>query len=249
MAKRSVGTELGRLSLVAAEERFLEPAIALAIDVARRATPTGERTVLSGKRVYWKGSALFGKARVRYACKRALLLQPLPRVREFANLRWLRRHLFQAPRPIAAGVFWRGGLPVHQFLATEEVPDAVDLGRFFDTHPAARDDRPAAELRAAVLDELACEVARMHSLGFLHHDLFLRNVLVVAARPHSRVWFVDAWAGGPRPNLRAAAYDIDCFLRDARSHTTSAEAELFVAAYRAELAALAVPARARHGDA
>lgn len=237
MAKRSVGTELGRLALVAAEERFLEPAIALAIDVARRAAPTGELSLLAGQRVYWKGSALFGKASVRYACKRALLFQPLPRVREFANLRWLRRHLFQAPRPIAAGVIWRGGLPVHQFLATEAVTDAVDLGRFFEAHPSAH------PVRALVLDELACEVARMHSLGFLHHDLFLRNVLVVAARPHSRVWFVDAWAGGPAPNLRRASYDVECFLRDARAHTTSAEIERFVAAYRAELAALAVPER------
>lgn len=229
-------TQLGRLSILAAEERFLEPARQFALESARREVPTGEMRALADRRVYWKGSALFGKAAVRYACKRALLFQPLPRMREFANLRWLRRHLFQAPRPIAAGVLWRGGLPVHQFLATEEVPHAIDLGRFLDA-------RPAQDLRTGVLDEIAREVARMHSLGFVHHDLFLRNLLVVATAPHSRVWFVDAWAGGPRPNLRRPAYDLACLTRDAASRCTEDELRRLRSVYEEETRALALPAR------
>lgn len=113
---------------------------------------------------------------------------------------------------------------------TEEVSGVETLEKFLG-------DRSCdAGLRAAVLDELACEVARFHALRFVHHDLYPRNILVARNAPHSRVYFIDAWAGGPTPQLRGAAYDLACLMLDAPRTLTAREVERFFELYCAERA-------------
>jgi tRNA A-37 threonylcarbamoyl transferase component Bud32 len=156
----------------------------------------------------------------------------LPCVREHENLRWLRARLFQAPEPLAAGACWRGGMPTFQFLLTRAVPDARTLDAFLAASAAAE--------RALVLDELAREVARMHALGFIHHDLFPRNILVTDAGP-SRVWFLDCWAGGPGHLARGPAYDLACLTLGAEPFAAD-EVERLFAAYLDERRAQDRPA-------
>jgi len=188
-----------------------------AIPIALEAWARGPRHAafveLAGARAYLKLTALSGKTRWRYALKRQLLRAPLPRLREFANLRWLREHGFRAPEPLVAAALWRRGLPRFQLLFTREVAGARTLAQFLVEERGAR--------RAAVLDDLAREVARMHALGFVHHDLFPRNLLVTAGE--DRVWFLDCWAGGPPPQARGPAYDLACLTRSGAPDALLAE--------------------------
>jgi hypothetical protein len=227
LAAHSQRTSLGQLWLTGERADECAHAAELAIERAARREPVGEFVSVLGARAYFKGEPLRGSARVRWSLKHALFFRPFPRVKELRNLAWLRARLFLAPRPICAGVIRRAGAPWFQFLLTEEVSGAETLGHFL------ADAQCDSDLRASVLDELADEVARMHSLRFVHHDLFVRNVLVVRDAPHSRVYFVDAWAGGPAPQLRGAAYDLACLTSDLPARDVDA----FVDRYCAERAA------------
>jgi tRNA A-37 threonylcarbamoyl transferase component Bud32 len=158
-------------------------------------------------------------------------------MREHDNLLWLARHSFQVPVPLAAGVFVRGGLPLRQFLITQDVPESVTL------ESCLRNGRRPD--RADVLDEPARETARMHALGFVHHDLYARNVLVLPESHARRVAFVDAWAGGPAPQLRSDAYDLACFFLRADRDLTAAEVQRFVELYATERQARGRPIDAR----
>ncbi len=182
-----------------------------------------ERIEVGGLRAWFKRSILRGSSRWRWALRR------VPRMREHDNLRWLADRSFQVPTPLAAGALVRGGLPLRQFLITQDVPDATTLESFVRTGP--RTDR------ANVLDELAKETARMHALGFVHHDLYPRNVLVLPAHHSRRVAFVDAWAGGPPPQLRSSAYDLACLFLRADRELTGAEVKRFLDVYATERSA------------
>jgi tRNA A-37 threonylcarbamoyl transferase component Bud32 len=158
----------------------------------------------------------------------------LPRVREYYNLCWLVERLFQTPLPLAAGALVTRGLPAYQFLLTQEVPDAETLEAFLQHRDRAD--------RITVLDEIARETARMHALGFIHHDLYPRNLLVAhhenERRENARrVFFLDAWAGGPAPQARGPAYDLGCFLLRADETLEHQEVERFLDLYAAERAA------------
>ena len=152
-------------------------------------------------RAYVKASGLSGSSARRHGLRRIFLRIQPPRLREYQNLNWLHARLFQVPRTIAAGVLWRVGLPRHQALVTEWLPEHPTLDDFW----RFTDD----EQRGAVFDELAREVARMHALRFLHRDLFARNLLVGPDTGRRRVVFLDTWAGGPDPSFRGPAYDLD----------------------------------------
>jgi aminoglycoside/choline kinase family phosphotransferase len=115
---------------------------------------------------------------------------------------------------------------VRQFLLTVDVPGAITLEAFL------RGERVTD--RDEVLDELARETARMHALGFVHHDLYPRNVLVLPRTDTARVAFLDAWAGGPPPQLRPAAYDLACLLLHADRELERGEIERFVSTYARE---------------
>lgn len=199
MAKLEFATRRGRLVVYGWRDDVMRAAAELAIADRDGGGGGLERRAFAGFDAWFKRSDLAGKSRLRWAAKRAFGAK-LPRVAEYYNLSWLTERLFETPLPLAAGEFLEGGLPVRQFLVTQHVPDAPELGAFLADR--GRDGR------AAVLDELAREVARMHALGFVHHDLYTRNILVRPAEAPRRLVFLDAWAGGPPPQWRGAAYDL-----------------------------------------
>lgn len=151
-----------------------------------------------------KGSALVGKAALRHGLRFRVGLG-LPRLREARNLAWLERHLFQAPKPLVAVALFRRGFPAGQWLVTEAQQDAQPLLDAWD--------QLDEKIQALALEELACEVARMHALGFTHRDLFLRNLMWCTERDR-KLLFLDCWRGGPGLDLRGAAWDVGCLLSD-----------------------------------
>jgi tRNA A-37 threonylcarbamoyl transferase component Bud32 len=163
---------------------------------------------LGGRRAWLKASRLSGKAAWRYGLRHALARRAPPRMREYANLAWMRERLFRAPEPFAAGFVARGARLRFQFLIEAFLEDVVPLDDALD--------RAEARERSALLDELAREVARLHALRFVHRDLYLRNLLV--RPPHRgegdarRLAFVDVWRGGPHEWMRDEAYDLGCLM-------------------------------------
>ena len=218
-------TELGLLC-VQGEPDCLEPAAALVLEAARAGRGLAEFSALGGHAVYGKGGFLRGKARLRHALRGAFLRRPLPRLREATNLAWLRRHGFGAPRPLAAGSLRRGGLPRYQFLFNGEIPGAPTLRELFEGDAAP-------EVRLAVLRALGREAARLHGLGFVHCDLFPRNLLVTGLGGEPRIHFLDAWRGGPPPQLRTAAYDLACLMVHGAALFAPAEERALFAAWLA----------------
>ena len=185
----------------------LLPRMRAASQVRGATRSSGEFTTLAGQRVYLKSGPLRGKARLRHGL-RARVGLGIPRVREYDNLEWLREHGFGAAEPLAAGVFRRGGFPYFQFLATRAVEESRTL----------RDHLPActpAE-RVSLATHLGCEVARLHDTGFVHRDLFPRNLLITVENGAPLIAFIDAWRGGPRRALprfaRGADYDLACLM-------------------------------------
>jgi hypothetical protein len=158
---------------------------------------------------FLKGSRLRGKAALRHALRSLTGIAAIPRLQEYDNLCWLRRHDFAAPRPLAAGVRFAGGLPRYQFLITEYLADCPTLLAWL---PGA-----SADQRARLVENLAREVARLHALGFVHRDLFLRNLLVRAGPGDPCPIFIDAWRGGPRPGWRGPLHDLACLFLDVPS--------------------------------
>lgn len=168
-----------------------------------------------------KRSALRGSAARRHAV-RGLFGLKAPRLAEFQNLAWLRTRLFHAPRPLFAGVVTKFGLPGVQFLATEFLPESKTLGEFL----------AEAAPRGAVLATLAREVARLHSLGFVHRDLYPRNLLVRG----TSIAFLDAWRGGAGIHSRGPTYDLACLMLYGADWLTQSEQERFFSDYLRERA-------------
>jgi len=118
---------------------------------------------------------------------------------EFANLARMRKLGIQAVRPIA----WGERRILHCvrscFLITEAVPDAVSLATFVQTFSRLPLLRSRLRVRRELLRSLAREIRRMHEAGFVHHDLFWRNVLVrpVIGPPQAdfEFYFLDASLG------------------------------------------------------
>lgn len=190
-----------------------------------------ERVELLGEDVVLKSSAMHGKSAIRWGIKHTLLRARLPRVNEYYNLSWLTERLFSTPLPVAAGALVHLGVPRWQFLVTRFVKDAVTLHDWFAGSPSGAE-------RAAVLNEIAREVARMHALRFVHRDLWTRNLLVVPPGGLSRVVFLDAWAGGAGFGWRGRSHDLRCFERDMHGLWSDAEARAWRANYTSEFAAV-----------
>jgi tRNA A-37 threonylcarbamoyl transferase component Bud32 len=228
--KLELRTARGRLRVAGERADFVQAAADLVLRDGDSGLEANERVDLLGMRAWFKRSRLFGRARVRWAILRAFGAR-LPRVREQENLTWLAEHGFQVPEPLAAGWIARHGAPCLQFLLTRDVPDTITFEELLRARESAD--------RAALLDELAREAARMHALGFVHHDLYPRNLLVRPREHARRIVFLDAWAGGPAPQRRTAAYDLACLFVRADRELDPAEVERFMDAYAG--------ARATHG--
>jgi tRNA A-37 threonylcarbamoyl transferase component Bud32 len=220
-------TRAGRL-VHRGEADALEALLPELEQAAREGAKASGFRILGGERVFLKHGPLRGKHALRHALRRAVGLVELPRLQEFANLSWLRERGFGAPRPILAGAFLRRGIPCHQFLCTAGVAGAEPMASVL----RGRDP----ELRARVLCALARDLARLHAAGFVHRDLFARNLLVEhpgpAGRP--RIVFLDAWRSSPGRGLRGPAHDLGCFFLEAGTWLESREQALFLDTYRRE---------------
>ncbi len=172
---------------------------------------------------YWKGGPLRAKTALRYQVKQRLFAQAHPRLSEFRNLTWLRERLFAAPRPLAVAEWRKSGLVRHQWLYTECMQGRTPLS---EAWPAME---PAQRKRCAL--QLADEVARMHSLHFVHHDLFPRNIMVSGVDEMQPIAFLDAWAGGPGFCLRGPEYDIACLALSWPDEWEPEEQALFLQRY------------------
>jgi hypothetical protein len=135
---------------------------------------------------------------------RGTLWGTAPEVLEFKNLAFLREKQVPAVRPVAAAAETRRGLLAAHALLTEYVPGAIDLERRLATPGDPVRDDPRVRRRTAEL--LGRHLHRMHQEGFVHRDLFARNVLVVVDEGDPSVVFCDCRRGGP-PTMRAKALD------------------------------------------
>lgn len=190
---------------------------------AAAAQIVGERAAIDGDELYVKGTPFPRRSRLRHALRRRVLRRTLPRLAEYANLCWLRANGFHAPEPVVAGAFWRAGLPRYQFLATRWVSPALPLRGALAGATSAQ--------RGAITSELARELARLHAAGFVHRDLYPRNLLVETRGPHYAIVFLDAWRGGERLQLRGAAWDLACLFLEGTALWTFDEQALLLDEY------------------
>lgn len=234
MAHQRLRTTLGVHDVYGWSRETMASASELALAAARERSVVGGFVELLGQRAYFKASPLRGAPRARHALRELALRGRIPRVQEYFNLCWLSERLFQTPLPLAAGVLRRAGLPTYQWLLTREVPKARTLREELESE---RD----GGARLALLAELAREVARMHALRFVHRDLFPRNLLVGPRALPRRIFFLDAWRGGCRLQLRGPAYDLACLYLRASELMTREEERAFLALYTSARAALGRP--------
>lgn len=115
---------------------------------------------------------------------------------EFRNLAQMRSLGIQAVRPVAWGERRSLHFLTSCFLITEAVPDAASLAAFVQTFGARGHVADNPHTRHELLRSLARDIRRMHDAGFVHQDLFWRNVLI---RPQSsgrfEFYFLDASVG------------------------------------------------------
>lgn len=115
---------------------------------------------------------------------------------EFRILRLMRRLGIQAVRPIAYGERRVGHFVRSCFLITEAVPDAMPLSTFIKKFSDRRETPHAVRARRAILNALARQVRHMHEAGFIHRDLFWRNVLIRCLPDDQfEFYFIDASVG------------------------------------------------------
>ncbi|HRW52930.1 MAG TPA: lipopolysaccharide kinase InaA family protein, partial [Phycisphaerae bacterium] len=115
---------------------------------------------------------------------------------EYHALRLMRRLGIQAVRPVAFGERRILFFVRSCFLITESVPDAMPLSAFIQKFGAHRGTPRSIEIRREILVSLARQVRHMHDAGFVHRDLFWRNVLI-RCLPGDRFefYFLDASVG------------------------------------------------------
>ncbi len=115
---------------------------------------------------------------------------------EFRALKMMRQLGIQAVRPIAYGERRVAHFVRSCFLITETVPDAMPLSSFIQTFSNHPNHEEARRARWEILTSLARQVRHMHEAGFVHRDLFWRNVLI-RVLPDNRFefYFLDASVG------------------------------------------------------
>lgn len=159
------------------------------------------RLSLGTDEFYVKASPLKPSAARRHAWRSRLFSIAPPRLAERENLAFLNRVGIPAARPFLAGVFWDRGRPVYQALATLWIPDSTSLAERLESGAFS-----ASEAR-----DLGLLASRLHAHGFVHRDLFARNLILCPERG----WTVlDAWRGGTRRGWRGPAWDLACLLAE-----------------------------------
>jgi tRNA A-37 threonylcarbamoyl transferase component Bud32 len=114
----------------------------------------------------------------------------------FLKMSRARSEYIQGVRPIAYGERRMFHFLKSCFLITEAVPDAMPLSSFIMTFGSHRASARAVRYRREILLTLARQVRHMHEAGFVHRDLFWRNVLI-RPMPGDRFefYFLDASVG------------------------------------------------------
>jgi tRNA A-37 threonylcarbamoyl transferase component Bud32 len=115
---------------------------------------------------------------------------------EYRALAAMRSLGIQAVRPVAYGERRVLHFVRSCFLITEAVPGAMSLTAFIKTFCEHPDARRVRQARLDILTALARQVRHMHEAGFVHRDLFWRNVLIRPV-PDERFefYFIDASVG------------------------------------------------------
>lgn len=115
---------------------------------------------------------------------------------EFRALSAMRRLGIQAVRPIAFGERRTLHFVRSCFLITEAVPDAMSLVTFIKTFADHVMTSQSRKAKVEILTSLARQIRHMHEMGFVHRDLFWRNVLI-RPLPDDRFefYFLDASVG------------------------------------------------------
>lgn len=96
---------------------------------------------------------------------------------------------FRVPVAVAAGEKRRLGLLQNAFLLTRGI-DGASLPSFLDELSLCP-GRAAVIKKRRLVKELAIEIRRLHSLGFVHGDLVPTNILVHAKGEQICVYFID----------------------------------------------------------
>ena len=127
---------------------------------------------------------------------RGTFLKPSRARSEFRALASMRQLGINAVRPIAFGERRILRFVRSCFLITESVPDAMSLVAFIKTFGEHSASPHARRARMEILTSLARQVRHMHEMGFVHRDLFWRNVLI-RPTPGDRFefYFLDASVG------------------------------------------------------
>lgn len=115
---------------------------------------------------------------------------------EYRVLGLMRKLGIQAVRPMACGERRIGHFVRSCFLITEGVPDCMSLSAFIKNFSGHRTSPHAVRLRREILAALARQIRHMHHAGFVHRDLFWRNVLIRSLpRDRFEFYFIDASVG------------------------------------------------------
>jgi tRNA A-37 threonylcarbamoyl transferase component Bud32 len=135
------------------------------------------------------------RQRLRGAFRGTFFMQSRARS-EYRALALMRQLGIQAVRPIAFGERRVGHFLKSCFLITEAVPNAMSLSAFIKRFSKHGDSPRATRGRREILTGLARQVRHMHGAGFVHRDLFWRNVLI-RSLPDDRFefYFLDASVG------------------------------------------------------
>jgi hypothetical protein len=113
---------------------------------------------------------------------------------ERRNLSFFQRLRIPVPSVVAVGSERHHARFVRGALVTEEVPQAETLRMRLFGKTGPTPTSPPSQL----LEKLASYVRRMHSLGFVHRDLKLRNILV-RQQAGDEVYFLDCPIGRVLP--------------------------------------------------
>lgn len=195
----------------------------------------GEFRELGNLSVYSKGGPLGDSGSRRHGRALRFLHREPPRRREFTNLAWLRRQGFEAAEPLLSAYARRGSRLIAQLLVTARVERAGGL------RPLLEDGR-RDPLREPVLERLATTTGTLHARGFLHGDLYPRNLLhsggvnAGEAGRGVRIVLLDAWRGGvhKKPNVLAhAGRDLGCFFLHGAEWLDALEQQRFYKRYLA----------------
>lgn len=118
------------------------------------------------------------------------------------------------------------GSTTHQYLLTEDLPDAVPLSEFLQTEFDRLSGSQREAWLANITSRLAGHIRKLHDCGFEHQQLSAETVLVARTASECRAWFrgLDAvrfgtWASPRQKALQLGRLAAGLLLHDSIRHT------------------------------